>query len=298
MPEVWRVTKIIQNVAFEMKTFDNSSLKLHCEAMTSALAKKFQMDKCKFRDIPIAAGTQMIETTDVPLDNRTEYLSLVGSLVYIANLARPDISFSVHLLAKQNAKPSKRHMSIARDVLGYLWHSRSKGLVFHRGQLVNGGEDKKKLSLIGCSDADYANDRSNCKSVSGGVIFLEGMIVDYFCKKQAHVSRSTMEAEFIALSALTEKLLFYKSLMRFLKCDLRPISMYCDNQSTIEAYGNESTTKRSRYIDVSYHFVKLEAIRSNLKILYVQSEANVADILTKIPKPNLFKKFSKWLLGN
>ena len=195
-------------VGFELKTFDNGSVKLHCEGMISALAKKFQMDKCKFRDIPIAAGTQMIETTDVPLDNRTEYLSLVGSLVYIANLARPDISFSVHLLAKQNAKPSKRHMSIARDVLGYLWHSRSKGLVFHRGQLVNGGEDKKKLSLIGCSDADYANDRSNCKSVSGGVIFLEGMIVDYFCKKQAHVSRSTMEAEFIALSALTEKLLF------------------------------------------------------------------------------------------
>ena len=222
---------------------------------------------------------------------------MVGSLVYIANLARPDISFSVHLLAKQNAKPCKRHMAIARDVLGYLWHSKSKGLVFHRSQSVNGGEFTKKLTLVGFSDADYANDRSNCKSVSGAVICLENMVIDYCCRKQAHVSRSTMESEFIALSCLTEKLLFYKELLCFLKCDLGAITMYCDNQSTIEAYGNESTTKRSRYIDVSYHFVKLEAIRSGLRILYVKSEANVADLLTKIPKPELFKKFTSWLLG-
>ena len=74
-----------------------------------------------------------------------------------------------------------------------------------------------------------------------------------------------MFAEFIALAGLTEKLLFYKQLLQFLKCDPQPITMYCDNQSTIQAYSTGSSKKRSRYIDVSYHFVNLEAHRAGMK---------------------------------
>ena len=52
------------------------------------------------------------------------------------------------------------------------------------------------------SDADYAADKTNRKSVSGGVLMVDGMIVGWLCKKQKYVALSSMEAEFVAASQL------------------------------------------------------------------------------------------------
>ena len=52
------------------------------------------------------------------------------------------------------------------------------------------------------SDADYAADKTNRKSASGGVLMVDGMIVGWLCKKQKYVALSSMEAEVVAASQL------------------------------------------------------------------------------------------------
>ena len=87
--------------------------------------------------------------------------------------------------------------------------------------------------------------------MTGTVIYINNMVVSYSSKKQNVVSRSSFEAEFIALASCVEKLIFMKKLLEFLGCTVvKPVKVYCDNQATIQAFKATDTTKRGRYIDV------------------------------------------------
>ena len=57
------------------------------------------------------------------------------------------------------------------------------------------------------SDADFAADKSDIKSLTGGVVMLNGMPVSWTAKKQGGVSLSTMEAEFMAASEQARELM-------------------------------------------------------------------------------------------
>jgi hypothetical protein len=60
-----------------------------------------------------------------------------------------------------------------------------------------------------------------------------------------------------------------------------PSVMLCDNQSSIFLVVNLISHKRSKHIDLDYHFViELVGIRE-LKIRYVPTYLQIADILTK-----------------
>ena len=54
------------------------------------------------------------------------------------------------------------------------------------------------LRIISCSDADFADDRDDQKSISANVIYVNGIIVGWNCKKEDTMAHSTAEAEFVA----------------------------------------------------------------------------------------------------
>ena len=92
---------------------------------------------------------------------RKEYMELVGCLIYIANSCRPDVCTMISMLASHMANPSPDHLSAARRVLVYLYHSRPKGLEFKR-QGVKGMTDKAKIKNMRLS-AHFDSDLENSK---------------------------------------------------------------------------------------------------------------------------------------
>ena len=48
------------------------------------------------------------------------YLSAIGALMYLANCTRPDIAFSVNLLARYNFVLTRRHWNGIKHILHYL----------------------------------------------------------------------------------------------------------------------------------------------------------------------------------
>ena len=44
------------------------------------------------------------------------YLSAIGALLYLAQCTRPDISFSVNLLARFSSAPTQRHWSGIKNI--------------------------------------------------------------------------------------------------------------------------------------------------------------------------------------
>lgn len=63
------------------------------------------------------------------------------------------------------------------------------------------------LQLEAYSNADFATDKAERKSLKVGIVLLNGMAVSWTSKKQGGVSLLTMEAEFVAASEVARKLI-------------------------------------------------------------------------------------------
>ena len=61
----------------------------------------------------------------------------------------------------------------------------------------------------------------------------------------------------------------------------KSILVNADNQGAIKLAKNPAFHKRSKHIDVKYHFIRSEVQQSAVSIRYIASEDNLADIFTK-----------------
>ena len=77
------------------------------------------------------------------------YLSAIGALMYLVNYTRPDIAFSVNLLARYSSAPTKRHWNGIKHILRYLYGRSDMGLFYSKAM---------EPRLLGYADAGYLSD--------------------------------------------------------------------------------------------------------------------------------------------
>nr|CCA16050.1 gagpol polyprotein putative [Albugo laibachii Nc14] len=132
------------------------------------------------------------------------------------------------------------------------------------------------------SDADFAADKSDRKSVSGCVVMIDGAVVLWSCKKQTGVSLSTMEAEFIAASQAGRELLGLRPLFQELGIKIaEPMKMKMDNQALIKQLENEKSTASDKHVDIRFKFICHHAHARVVQPIFVRSGEMIADLLTK-----------------
>ena len=126
------------------------------------------------------------------------------------------------------------------------------------------------------------------KSTSGYLFKLSGRPVTWTSKKQATVSLSTTEAEYIAASNAVKEVLWLMQLLNDIdesEQAKKPISIFIDNQSAIKLVKNSEFHNRSKHIDVRYHFIREKFEKGDIVPEYVESENQEADIFTRnLPK--------------
>ncbi|OWY98094.1 Copia protein [Phytophthora megakarya] len=91
------------------------------------------------------------------------FQSLVGSLLWITRCTRPDITFSVHKATRKTHGPSMAGWQLAKRILKCLAGTRQLKL-----QMKGNSEPEEALEVVVCSDADFAVDKPDRKSVTGG----------------------------------------------------------------------------------------------------------------------------------
>nr|GEY08733.1 retrovirus-related Pol polyprotein from transposon TNT 1-94 [Tanacetum cinerariifolium] len=65
------------------------------------------------------------------------------------------------------------------------------------------------------------------------------------------------------------------------------IPLYCDNKNAIALYCNNDQHSRAKHIDVRYHFIKEQVENGIMKLYFVRTEYQLADIFTKpLPREN------------
>jgi hypothetical protein len=279
--------KYILGIQVEEK---NKNLKIHQEQYIYELLKKFNLCDSKTYNTPMESGIVIKKTSDDENVANVPYASLIGSLLYLSNCTRPDITYAVNKLSSYNAKPSEFHWKCAKRILKYLKLTAKFGLTF---------KPSKTWNLTGYTDSDYANDLDTRKSTTGYIIQLNGSTISWNSKRQQTIATSTAESEYMALFETVRELVWCNKLINELVKHTYTINLGCDNQSTIKLAKNPVMHQRTKHIDIKYHYVRNEIIDHNIKLYYLPSKSMLADILTKpLPRPQFEKLKTKIFQSN
>ena len=60
-----------------------------------------------------------------------------------------------------------------------------------------------------------------------------------------------------------------------------PVDVYCDSDGTISIASKNIDHKRTKHIDVKYHYIREKINEGTIRVNGVDSKDNLADILTK-----------------
>ncbi|KAG6616766.1 RxLR effector candidate protein [Phytophthora cinnamomi] len=137
--------------------------------------------------------------------------------------------------------------------------------------------------LCGYSDADWAGDIESRRSTSGYAFMMNGGCISWRSKKQRTVALSSTEAEYMALSEATQEAVWLKVFLRELgeMASDEAIKIYEDNQGSIALAKNPEFHKRTKHIDIRYHFVREKVEDGQVVLEYCSTKDMLADIMTK-----------------
>jgi hypothetical protein len=242
--------------------------------------------------LPIA---ELVPSEDSTSEANTKlYGQIVGSIGYIANATRPDVSKAHSKLAEFLINPSHMHMQAAYHVIAYLQATKQLSLYYNASEDDSAAFDEPS-NFYGSSDASFADNRSTRKSSQGYVFFLFGGPVDWKATIQRCVTKSTTEAELVAASAATTELIWWWRLFETIKFDPdNERTLYCDNLQTIRLLKASIPRLKTslRHVDIHHHWLRKAAQSSEVNIEYIQTSLQPADGLTKLLPP---QKHANWI---
>ncbi|WVZ63926.1 hypothetical protein U9M48_013517 [Paspalum notatum var. saurae] len=195
---------------------------VHKAKYTRDILKKFDMGDSKPMTTPMSTNTALDADEDGEAVDQKEFRGMIGSL---RTRRRPGRTFGSR----------SAFVRVTRRLLELLTVKR------------------------GFSDANHAGCRIDRKSTSGTCQLLGTSLVSWSSRKQASVSLSTTEAEYIAAASCCSQLLWMKATLT----------------------KNPVLHSRTKHIDVRFYFLRDHYEKGDIDLVHVVSKNQLADIFTK-----------------
>ena len=213
----------------------------------------------------------------------------VAKGLFLAKRARPDILTTIAFLCTRVQNPTVEDWSKLHKLMQFL--KRTKEDVM-----------KLKLNHPECIhwyvDAAYGV-HPDMKSHTGYAMSLGDGCPIAGSSKQKINTRSSSQAELVAVDDAIGKILWTKRFLEEQGLVIKHNIVFQDNQSTIllEKNGRRSAGKRSRHINVKYFYITDQLQRNELEIQYCPTDQMVSDYLTKALQGNKFERFRKIIMN-
>ena len=212
---------------------------VHQSAYISKVLKRFYMDDAHPLSTPMVVRS--LDVNKNPFRPRIDdeellgpevpYLSAIGALMYLASHTRPDISFSVNLLARYSSCPTRRHWNGVKHILRYLRGMMDMGLYY---------PNVPKAELIGYTDAGYLSDPHNARSQTCYLFTCGDTAISWRSTKQSITATSFSHAEILAIHEASRECFWLRSIIHQIRgsCGLSfskevPTTLYEDNVACI-----------------------------------------------------------------
>ncbi|CAI5939226.1 unnamed protein product [Closterium sp. NIES-65] len=223
--------------------------------------------------------------SDESVESSGPYAELVGCLMYLMTCTRPDLAYPLSIVARYVAPGRHRpeHMAAAKRVLRYLCSTSGMGLVL-------GG--RSPVVLTGHADASWADDQATQRSSQGYTFSLGSGSVSWRSTRSSSVLGSSCEAEIYAGAMAAQELRWLTYLLTDLGEPPRsPPVLYVDNKAMLALCQEQRLEHRTKHIALRYFLARELQQRGQLRLAYVASEANTADVFTKALAPCDHQRF-------
>ncbi|CAI7900011.1 unnamed protein product [Closterium sp. NIES-53] len=259
--------------------------------MVQQVLQRFGFTWSSAQPTPLATGHSLsAPPSDESVEPSGPYPELVGCLMYLMTCTRPDLAYPLGLLARYVApgRHRKVHVDAAKRVLRYLCSTSGMGLVLGgRGDVV----------LTGHSDASWVDDQATQRSSQGYTFSLGSGSVSWRSTRSSSVLGSSCEAEIYATAMAAQELRWLTYLLTDLGERPRsPPALYVDNKAAIALCQEHRLEHRTKHIALRYFLARELQLRGQLRLTYVATRANTADIFTKALPPGDHQRFCT-LLG-
>ena len=196
-------------------------------------------------------------------------MSVVGAILWLANVTRPELSYAAAQLARFVANPGRVHYDAAMRVLVYLGGSVERDLVL---------APDTSLPLMVYADSDW----SVQFSVSGWIAYFFGCPIAWASKTQTSVSLSSAESEIFGAMMAARDGLFLRDLLADLGLlQAGPTVLYLDSKSAIDLAFDPVAFKRTKHVMRATHFLRDLVARRFFVPRHVAGTSNPADVFTK-----------------
>nr|GEW57018.1 copia protein [Tanacetum cinerariifolium] len=213
------------------------------------------------------------------LVDQTDCRSKIRSLMYMIS-SRPDIVQAVCFCARYQSRPTEKHLKEVKRIFRYLRGTVNIGIWYPKGS---------SFELTAFSDVDHAGCIDSRKSTFRGILFLGDKLVSWMSKKQNCTAMSSVEAEYVVLSASCAQVMWMRTQLQDYGFNYNKIPLYYDSQSAIEISCNPVHHSHTKHIHTRYHFMKEQVENGIIELYFFRTEYQLADMFTKALPEGRFK---------
>jgi len=226
-------------------------------------------------------------------------------LNYLSTSTRPDIAFAVHQCARFCTSPKRSHELAVHRIVRYLKGTR------HHGYILCPSSSHKNIDCY--VDADFtglwtpstSQDPLSVKSRTGYVITFAGCPVLWSSKIWTEIALSTTEAEYIAMSQAARDLIPMRALLQEFSKTTKLIvgdtfthsTIFEDNKGCVDLALAPKLWPRTKHFGLKYHLFRSHVANGSIKIQWINSKNQLADIFTKPLSTSTFEYLRFHLLG-
>ncbi|CAI7909656.1 unnamed protein product [Closterium sp. NIES-54] len=244
--------------------------------MVQQVLQRFGFTYSSPQSTPLPTGHSLsAPPSDESIEPSGPYPELVGCLIYLMTCTRPDLAYHISLMARYVApgRHQKVHWDAAKRVLHYLCSTSGMGLML-------GG--RAQVVLTGHADASWVDDLATQWSSQGYTFSLGSGSVSWRSTRFSSVLSSSVEAEIYAGAMAAQELCWLTYLLTDLgEAPRSPPVLYVDNKAMLALCQEHRLEHRTKHIALRYFLARELQQRGQLRLAYVASQANTADVFTK-----------------
>ena len=234
---------------------------------------------------PLMPGyTEVDESSALPGPQASVYRSCIGILLYLSG-DMVESQNAIRFLSQKMSSPSHRDMKMLRHLAMYLGGTIHQGMLLtaqKAGEGLLGERYSSEWTLEAFSDSDWASQKGDRKSVSSGVIAIQGNVVCTSARTQRTIALSSAEAELYASAGVLSDSFLLKNILCFL-LDLEnlPVHLYMDSSSGKQVW-QRSGVGRIRHLSCRVLWVQQAVARGDVVLHHIRGEYNPSDVNTKL----------------
>lgn len=208
--------------------------------------------------------------------------------MYFITATHSDLAYALSIVSTKLNFPTQADWMAVKRIYRYLKGTLNYGLLFQKNYI------NKELRVF--SDSDFARDPITRHSRTGIVSIYVGTAVAWLSQRQHCVTLSSTEVEYVAVSEGTKELIWLRCLLNELTETNYIPTLLVDNVwsriiGAIKLAENPEFHKRTKHVEVKYHFVREKYQENAIRIEHANTEDMITNIMTKPLGRQKYEKF-------